>query len=200
MQELNFQNDGFGARPILDENGDEDPNEAQPIEVTNFGQFYYVVMSDYSKDVFGLRDIKRGYRLYKKIYGDQKIHGTAFRAICFIDRYIEEALINGKATRFREWVVAKLKEQFGKPADLVKNYGSFDSPRFVLYRVIEEYNRLEGNTVGRGAQTLGPITLVDAVERTAGLFPKENRFKHPDVGVWAKIVDEVRKIKEGQKT
>ena len=43
------------------------------------------------------------------------------------------------------------------------------------------------------------MTLVDAVERTAGLFPKENRFKHPDVGVWAKIVDEVRKIKEGQK-
>ena len=200
MQELNFQNDGFGARPILDENGDEDPNEAQPIEVTNFGQFYYVVMSDYSKDVFGLRDIKRGYRLYKKIYGNQKIHGTAFRAICFIDRYIEEALINGKATRFREWVVAKLKTNFGKPADLVKNYGSFDSPRFILYRVIEEYNRLEGNTVGRGAQTLGPMTLVDAVERTAGLFPKENRFKHPDVGVWAKIVDEVRKIKEGQKT
>ena len=73
MQELNFQTDGFGARPILDENGDEDPNEAQPIEVTNFGQFYYVVMSDYSKDVFGLRDIKRGYR-----YHDNKREETNF--------------------------------------------------------------------------------------------------------------------------
>jgi hypothetical protein len=173
MQELNVQNDGFGS--TLD----------SALEVTNFGQFYYIVSSDYSKNVLGLEKIKRGYKLWSDVYGfKNKVHGVALRALCFIDRYIEEGLSNGKAKRFREWIVNNLAAQFSQEA-LVKGFGSFDSPRWVLYRVIEKYNSMETNINGRGAQTLGPVTLIEAVEKSG-----EKRFQHPDDVRWGSILKE----------
>ena len=170
MQELNVQNDGFGS--VKDD----------ALEVTNFGQFYYIITADYSRNVLGLEKIKRGYKLWEEVYGFKgKVHGVALRALCFIDRYIEEGLSNGKAKRFREWIVINLAAQFSQEA-LIKGYGSFDSPRWVLYRVIEMYNTMEKNVKGKGAQTLGPVTLIEAVERS-----QENRFKHPDDIKWAII-------------
>ena len=65
-------------------------------------------------------------------------------------------------------------------AKLVKGYGSFASPRWVLHRIIAKYNE-EISIVGTGAQTLGPVTLVDAA--------KVNRlFEHPDEDEWKRIV------------
>ena len=173
MQELNVQNDGFGS--IKD----------SAFEVTNFGQFYYIINADYSKNVLGLEKIKRGYELWNEVYGFKgKVHGVALRALCFIDRYIEEGLSNGKAKRFREWIVQNLAAQFSQEA-LVKGHGSFDSPRWVLYRVIERYNTMESNLQGRGAQTIGPVTLVEAAE-------KEARFQHPDEIQWIKIKEQAK--------
>ena len=70
---------------------------------------------------------------FGKKFMDSKVvvHGTAVRALCFIDRYIEEGLSNGKAKRFREWIVANLAAQFSQEA-LVKGHGSFDSNRWDL--------------------------------------------------------------------
>jgi len=173
MQELNVQNDGFGS--IKD----------SAFEVTNFGQFYYIINADYSKNVLGLEKIKRGYELWNEVYGFKgKVHGTALRALCFIDRYIEEGLSNGKAKRFREWIVQNLAAQFSQEG-LVKGHGSFDSPRWILYRVIDKYNTMEANLQGRGAQTIGPVTLVEAAE-------KEARFQHPDEIQWIRIKEQAK--------
>ena len=70
--------------------------------------------------------------------------------------------------------------------DRVKGYGSFDSPRWVLYRLIDLYNTMETNINGRGAQTIGPVTLIEAVEKSG-----EKRFQHPDDVQWIKIEKEV---------
>ena len=174
MQELNVHNDGFGSV------------NSDALEVSNFGQFYYIITADYSKNVLGLEKIKRGYKLWEEVYGFKgKVHGVALRAMCFIDRYIHEGLSNGKAKRFREWIVQNVAAQFSQEA-LVKGYGSFDSPRWVLYRLIDLYNTMETNINGRGAQTIGPVTLVEAVERSG-----EKRFQHPDDVQWIKIEKEV---------
>lgn len=176
MQELNVQNDGFGS------------TKDTAFEVTNFGQFYYIINADYSKNVLGLEKIKRGYELWNEVYGFKgKVHGVALRALCFIDRYIEEGLSNGKAKRFREWIVQNLAAQFSQEG-LVKGHGSFDSPRWILYRVIDKYNSMESNLQGRGAQTIGPVTLVEAAE-------KEARFQHPDEIQWIRIKDQAAKAK-----
>ena len=173
MQELNVQNDGFGSIEDI------------AMEVSNFAQFYYIINADYSKNVLGLEKIKRGYKLWDEVYGFKgKVHGVALRALCFIDRYIEEGLSNGKAKRFREWIVNNLAAQFSQET-LVKGFGSFDSPRWVLYRVIELYNTMETNINGRGAQTLGPVTLVEAVEKSG-----EKRFQHPEDVKWILIEKE----------
>lgn len=177
MQELNVQTDGFGSE------------QDDALEVTNFGQFYYIINADYSKNVLGAQKIKRGYKLWEEVYGFKgKVHGVALRALCFIDRYIEEGLSNGKAKRFREWIVTNLAAQFSQE-QLVKGHGSFDSPRWVLYRVIDKYNTLETNRNGRGAQTIGPVTLIEAAE-------KEDRFKHPDDIEWGKILEAAKSTKK----
>ena len=174
MQELNVHNDGFGSV------------NSDALEVSNFGQFYYIITADYSKNVLGLEKIKRGYKLWEEVYGFKgKVHGVALRAMCFIDRYIHEGLSNGKAKRFREWIVQNVAAQFSQEA-LVKGFGSFDSPRWVLYRLIDLYNTMETNINGRGAQTIGPVTLVEAVEKSG-----EKRFQHPDDVQWIKIEKEV---------
>ncbi len=176
MQDLNVQNDGFGS------------TKDTAFEVTNFGQFYYIINADYSKNVLGLEKIKRGYELWNEVYGFKgKVHGVALRALCFIDRYIEEGLSNGKAKRFREWIVQNLAAQFSQEA-LVKGHGSFDSPRWVLYRVIDKYNTMERNLQSRGAQTIGPVTLLEAAE-------KEARFQHPDEVQWIRIKEQAAKAK-----
>ena len=175
MRELNVQNDGFGS------------TEDDALEVTNFGHFFYIINSDYSKNVLGLEQIKRGYKLWEEVYGFKgKVHGVALRALCFIDRYLNEGLSNGKAKRFREWIVDTLAQRMSQEA-LVKGHASFDSPRWVLHRVIEMYNTETRNLGGKGAQTIGPMTLIEAVEKSG-----ENRFKHPDDIKWAEVLATVK--------
>ena len=47
---------------------------------------------------------------------------------------------------------------------------------------------MESNLQGRGAQTIGPVTLVEAAE-------KEARFQHPDEIQWIRIKDQAAKAK-----
>ena len=65
-------------------------------------------------------------------------------------------------------------------AKLVKGFGSFASPRWILYRIIDKYNE-EISVAGSGAQTLGPVTLVDAAK-------VNDAFAHPDEDEWKRIV------------
>ena len=43
-------------------------------------------------------------------------------------------------------------------------FGSFDSPRWVLYRIIDKYNDLVSNEYGKGAPTIRAKRMVEAVE------------------------------------
>lgn len=166
-----------------------DKPSAFPIK--SFTHFYYCVKDDYTIDEEGTLSLVEGYDFWKSIYcsgGDNGvvaiapakfIHGTAFRAICFLREFIDGGICNGRQKKFREWCIKRMPYIWTQ-AKLVKGYGSFASPRWVLHRIIAKYNE-EISIVGTGAQTLGPITLVDAA--------KVNRlFEHPDEDEWKRIV------------
>lgn len=158
--------------------------------VTTFNQFYYCVKEDYPCTTVGLDNLSEGYELWEQIYGDGdarkvQVHGTAFRAVCFINEFINHGLTNGRATKFKAWCIESLARAFSQQK-LVKGYGTFASPRWVLYRVIERYNDETANLSGRGAQTLGSKTLLAAAN-------KDKKFAHPDEETWKKIVIDATK-------
>lgn len=186
MQNLNVVSDRFGSKN----------NDAK--EVKSFAQFYYTLTADYNdstknKDMQALVrsvQILEGYKLWKKIYDNpknKKVHGTAFRAICFLRRFIDEALTNGVQESFETWCVANLARCFNQEK-LVKGFGSFDSPRWTLYRIIDKYNDEMTNLYGTGASTIKAKRLVRAVEISG-----ESRFEHPDEEEWSRICKEAKK-------
>ena len=166
-----------------------DKSSAFPIK--SFTHFYYCVKDDYPVDEDGTLSIVEGYALWKSIYGDDKgngvvdvsaakfLHGTAFRAVCFLKEFIEEGLSNGKQKKFREWCIQRIPFIWTQ-AKLVKGFGSFAAPRWILYRIIDKYNE-EISVSGTGAQTLGPVTLLDAAKVNAS-------FAHPDEDEWKRII------------
>lgn len=181
MKTLNIvaQPDTFGS----------DKADAFPIK--SFTHFYYCVKDDYTVDEDGTLSLVEGHEFWKSIYGyagdngvvsvvpAKFIHGTAFRAICFLKEFIEEGLSNGKQKKFREWCQKRIPFIWTQ-AKLVKGFGSFASPRWILYRIIDKYNE-EISVAGSGAQTLGPVTLVDAAK-------VNDAFAHPDEDEWKRIV------------
>ena len=173
MITLNLVSDRFGSK------------ESNAKEVKAFSQFYYCLTGDF-KDEDGVgtskttKLLKSGYDLWNAIYpNEEKVHGTAFRAICLIDRFTNEALSNGVQEKFRNWCKEKIKEQYS-PVKLVKGFGTFESPRWTLHRVIEKYNDMMSNVVGSGAPTIGPKKLVAAAELN-------EVFIHPDEDEWVRI-------------
>ena len=181
MKTLNVvaQPDTFGS----------DKDNAFPIK--SFTHFYYCVKDDYPVNEDGTLSLVEGYAFWKSIYGyadnnglvsvvpAKFIHGTAFRAICFLKEFIDEGLSNGKQKKFREWCQKRIPFIWTQ-AKLVKGFGSFASPRWILYRIIDKYNE-EISVSGTGAQTLGPVTLVDAAK-------VNDAFAHPDEDEWKRIV------------
>ena len=169
-------------------------------EVKSFAQFYYVITADYNNEKNQLQQIIRstkisaGYSLWKKIYGEvpngEKLHGTAFRAICFLRRFIDEGLTNGIQEKFEEWCISNLAKQFNQEK-LVKGFGSFDSPRWTLYRIISKYNDEMSNVSGKGAPTIQAGRLLKAFQISG-----EKRFAHPDEEEWKKIVAKAEKEKK----
>lgn len=172
MKLLNVVCDNFGS------------NEKDAKKVKSFSHFQYTIEADYSHDTDGMFRIKSGYDLWKQIYkNDDVIHGTAFRAICFLERFISEGLTNGIQAKLKEWCVNELSAQFNQEK-LVKGYGSFDSPRWILYRIIDKYNDWMTNKYKTGAPTIKEKRLLQAVQSS-----QENRFQHPDEEMWKKIVE-----------
>ena len=95
MESINVQYDNFGS----------ESSDARSVET--FNQFNYTITADYPQNTTGLMQIQGGYELWKKIYGKKdttkkllNLHGTAFRSICFIDRFISEGLTGKKAEKF----------------------------------------------------------------------------------------------------
>jgi len=187
MKQLDLVSDRFGSKSKTAK------------EVKSFSQFYYTLTADYNDDTKGVLQplirstkIQEGYILWKKIYGNvpsgEDVHGTAFRAICFLQRYIEEGLTNGIQESFQTWCVDNLARCFNQK-ELVKGFGSFDSPRWVLYRIINRYSEETKNLQGSGAPTIREKRMVQAVAMSG-----EVRFEHPDPEEWARIC---KKVKEG---
>ena len=179
MKQLNVESDRFGS------------DKVGAKTVKSFSQFYYTLTADYEiHNELTVEKIKDGYDLWTKIYGDTpsgaKVHGTAFRAICFLRRYLDEGLTNGIQKSLEKWCIEELAKQFSQDK-LVKGFGSFDSPRWVLYRIIDKYNDLISNEYGTGAPTIRAKRMVEAVE-----LSEEERFKHPDEEVWKRIEKEAK--------
>ena len=154
-------------------------------EVKSFSQFYYALTADYDiSNPLSTAKIASGYELWKKIYGNvpnsKKLHGTAFRAICFLHRFITEGLTNGVQESFEEWCVNRLAECFNQEK-LVNGFGTFESPRWVLYRIIDKYNDEITNKLGTGAPTIKEKRLDQAIALSG-----EDRFEHPDEDEWAR--------------
>ena len=171
-------------------------NKKTAKEVKSFSQFYYTLTADYANfgglsNVLSVEKIKSGYDLWLEIYGNtpggSKVHGTALRAICFLERFISEGLTNGIQSTFRDWCVTELANQFNQEK-LVKGFGSFDSPRWTLYRIIDKYNDWMTNKYSTGAPTIKERRMVQAVSMSG-----EERFEHPDEEEWVRIVDRASK-------
>lgn len=191
MKTLNLVSDRFGSK------------KDSAKEVKSFSQFYYTLTSDYEK-IHGLGNpltvekIASGYDFWKEIYGDTpggvKVHGTAFRAICFLRRFIDEGLTNGIQEKFEIWCKEELAKQFSQDK-LIKGFGSFDSPRWTLYRILDKYNDMMTNEFGKGAPTIKEKRLVQAVKMS-----NELRFQHPDEEMWVKMTQIAKKEEEKETT
>ena len=187
MKQLELVSDRFGSKSKAAK------------EVKSFSQFYYTLTADYNDETKGAlqpiirsTQIQEGYNLWKRIYASvpngSKVHGTAFRAICFLRRYIDEGLTNGIQESFETWCVDNLAKCFNQEK-LVKGFGSFDSPRWTLYRIIEKYNDEITNVLGTGAPTIKEKRMVQAVAMSG-----EERFQHPDEEQWIKICKKANEI------
>ena len=87
-------------------------------------------------------------------------------------------------------VTDELAKQFSQEK-LVKGFGTFDSPRWTLYRIIDKYNDMVTNIQSTGAPTIKEKRLVQAVAMS-----NENRFKHPDEDEWTRILNEAKMDKK----
>ena len=187
MKQLELVSDRFGSK------------SKNAKVVKSFSQFYYTLTADYNDETKGALQpiirsakIQEGYNLWKRIYSSvpngSKVHGTAFRSICFLRRYIDEGLTNGIQESFETWCVSHLAAKFNQEK-LVKGFGSFDAPRWVLYRIIDKYNDEMVNVVGKGAPTIKEKRMVQAVAMSG-----EERFQHPDEEQWIKICKKANEI------
>lgn len=176
MESLNLQYDNFGS----------ESSDARNVET--FNQLNYTITADYEQSSAGLMEIQGGYELWKKIYASKdtdkkrvKLHGTAFRCICFLDRFISEGLTGRRAERFYEWCVTELSKQFNQKK-LIETSGSFDAPRWALYKVILKYNEMISNELGGSGScyVIGTKALASAIKNSGEHGVGEERFMHPD--------------------
>ena len=182
MKTLKFVTDRFGS------------DLTSATEVTSFSQFYYCLTGDYdlskAKTVNQLLDAQK---LWDDVYGvnsqinaQAKVHGTAFRAIALLHKFIEEGLTNSTQDNFRTWVKTELAKQY-TPVKLVKGFGTFTSPRYTLHRIIDKYNDImENSGQAKKGVTIGMITLFNAGE-------SNKNFQHPDEDRWQKVVEYAKK-------
>ena len=155
MKTLKFVTDRFGS------------DLASATELTSFSQFYYCLTGDHDlSNAKAVNQLLSAQRLWDDVYGvnsqinaQPKVHGTAFRAIALLDKFIEKGLGNSTQTNFRAWVKAELAKNY-TPVKLVKGFGTFASPRYTLHRIVDKYNDVMENSgqAGKGV-TIGLKTL-----------------------------------------
>ena len=166
-----------------------DCDDATPVK--SFAHFHYTIRDDYPKNATGTLGILEGYKLWRRIYGRNEensftkivaasnIHGTAFRAICLLNLFINDGLTNGRQEKFQQWCIARIPFVWNQDK-LIKGFSGFQSPQWILHRIIDKYNE-EIGVSGKGSQTLGPKTLADAAR-------VNSKFSHPDEDAWKRIL------------
>jgi hypothetical protein len=172
MQAIDLNYDNFGSESV------------NLRKVETFNQLYYAITADYPMDASGLVKIQGGKDFWEKVFGKKKtgiVHGTAFRSICFLDRFINEGLTGKRRESFYAWCINELSKQFNQKS-LVSSSGSFDAPRWALYKVILKYNEMTTNEHGNAGSAfiIGPKTLYDAIKNSGRDGKGESRFMHPD--------------------
>ena len=182
MKTLNYVTDRFGSA------------QQSATELTSFSQFYYCLTGDHDPDNSKtVNELISAQKLWDDVYGrnsqinaQPKVHGTAFRAIALLDKFIEKGLANSTQSNFRTWVRTELAKNY-TPIKLVKGFGTFASPRYTLHRIIDKYNDIMENSgqAGKGV-TIGLKTLYYAAVNV------DEKFEHPDEDRWQKIVDSVK--------
>lgn len=140
-------------------------------EVKSFSQFYYTIDADYAVGT-ELR-LLTAHKFFEAIYGNNDcVQGVAFRGVCFIHRFISEGLTNGRQEHFRNFCLNELNGKFSQK-ELVKGVNGFDAPRWILHKVIDEYNKHNDRLSIKG-KNIGPDSVRRAVETS-----NEKRFYHP---------------------
>ena len=169
--ELNLQVDNFGSK------------KSDALELYTPNPFFYMMLNDLEGNTKNTSKAKSALDLYKTIYPKSKekkskhIHGQVLRTMLLIYEFSENGLTNGRQTKFKEYISGtKLAETYS-PEKLVKNFGGFSGPKYVLHeRVIYAYNNYVTANAGSGAQTISDKTLETAKQL-------DKKFAHPEENV-----------------
>ena len=103
--------------------------------------------------------------------------------------FAELGLTNGRQKKFKKFLDSELLKSYNSSA-LIKNHGGFAGPRYILHdRIIDNYNTIQKNTVGSGAQTIETKTLAQAVK-------VDKIFNHPDLSLKKDAADRIAKGKQ----
>lgn len=168
LKEMNYHSDDFGS---LDCNRKE---------IQSFSQFFYTIDADYSKtnsltSESADFDLLRAFHFFEKIYGnDDKVNGIAFRGICLTYRFITEGLTNGRQEHFSKFCIDNLSSHLSQH-ELQKGISGFDAPRWILHKIIDQYNDLNNRKNIKG-KNIKEDTILNAVNNS-----KEKRFFHPHI-------------------
>ena len=171
LKNLNLVIDGFGSTE----------DDAITLKVPN--PFFRCVLSDLETDAMKNQDttlwMQKALKQYEKTYfrgqnPDTFIHGQVLRTFLLVTMFAELGLTNGRQKKFKEFLDFEFLKSYNSSA-LVKNHGGFAGPRYILHdRIIDTYNTIQKNTIGKGAMTIGPETLLQAIN-------VNEIFQHPDL-------------------
>lgn len=168
LTEMNYHSDDFGS---LDDGRKE---------IQSFSQFYYTIDADYPKTnpvkaESADFDLLRAYRFFEKIYDtSKKVHGVTFRGIALTYRFGTEGLTNGRQEHFLNFCIEVLPTLLSQD-ELQKGISGFDAPRWILHKIIKEYNDYNNRVEVKG-KNIKDDTILNAVNNSG-----EKRFYHPTV-------------------
>ena len=177
LKNLNLVIDGFGSTE----------DDAITLKVPN--PFFRCVLSDLETDAMKKQDtllwMQKALKQYKNTYftgqnPDTFIHGQVLRTFLLVTMFAELGLTNGRQKKFKEFLDFEFLKSYNSSA-LVKNHGGFAGPRYILHdRIIDTYNTIQTNTIGKGAMTIGKETFKEAIN-------VNKIFQHPDKDTVLKI-------------
>ena len=159
---------------VIDNFGSDD---GEALELFTPNPFFYTVMQDLSGEVKNINQAQAGLNLYKKIYDPVKIQGQCFRTMALLKDFMERGLSNGRQREFKLWIVKPEGglSSFFNPMELIKNFGAFAGPRYILHdRIIPTYN----SYMKRTHPAAESVTLGD--ESLARAARIDKKFSHPE--------------------